>query len=167
LRSSSEGVSLYENKAAMPRAFFSNNAIAVNTAAESLALMRDPDFNPERQTVVEGPGAPQREFAGRGSTAIVEDKRNRVVIETANDRDGLLVLSDNFYPGWRATIDGAPTSILKANHTMRAVAVPAGRHVVSFAFMPAAFFNSMYASLAGAVLVLAILIGSARKRRRE
>jgi hypothetical protein len=167
LIASSEGVSLYENKAAMPRAFFANSATAVNTAAESLAVMRDPNFDTQKQTVVEGAGAPQREFAGGGSAAIVEDKRNRVVIETANDSDGLLVLSDNFYPGWRAAIDVASTGILRANHTMRAVPVPAGRHVVSFAFMPATFFNSMYASLAGAVLVLAILIGSALKRRRE
>lgn len=167
LFASAEGVSLYENKSAMPRAFFAKSVTAVNTAAESLALMRDPNFDPRKQTVVEGPGAEQREFAGVGSAAIVEDKRNRVVIETDNDRDGLLVLSDNFYPGWRAAIDGAPIPILKANHTMRAVNVPAGRHVVSFAFMPAAFFNSMYASLAGAVLVLAVLIGSALKRRRE
>lgn len=162
----SEGVSLYENKIAMPRAFFAQSATAVNTAAESLAVMRDPNFDPEKQTVVEG-GASQPEFTAGGSAAIVEDKRNRVVINTDNDRDGLLVLSDNFYPGWRAGIDGAPTPIFKANHTMRAVAVPAGRHVVSFAFMPATFFNSMYASLAGTSLVLAILIGSALKRRRE
>jgi len=167
LRSSSEGVSLYENKDAMPRAFFAKSVTAVNTAAEPLALMRDPNFDPQKQTVVEAPGTQQREFAGGGSAAIIEDKRNRVVIETGNDREGILVLSDNFYPGWRAAIDGAPTSILKANHTMRAVNVPAGRHVVSFAFMPATFFDSMYASLAGAVLVLAILIGSAFKRRRE
>lgn len=167
LRSSSEGVSLYENKAAMPRAFFSKSATAVNTAAESLALMRDPNFDARKQTVVEGPSAPQREFAGGGSAAIVEDKRNRVVIDIDNEREGLLVLSDNFYPGWRAAIDGAPTPILRANHTMRAVNVPAGRHVVSFAFMPATFFNSMYASLAVAVLVIAILIGSALKRRQE
>ena len=160
-------MSLYENKSAMLRAFFARSLISVNTPAESLAVMREPSFDPRNQTVVEAPGTQQREFAGGGSAAIIEDKRNRVVIETDNDREGILVLSDNFYPGWRAAIDGAPTSILKANHTMRAVNVPAGRHVVSFAFMPATFFDSMYASLAGAVLVLAILIGSAFKRRRE
>src|SRR6185295_10273932 len=167
LLASSEGVSLYENKSAMPRAFFARSVISVNTPAESLAVMRDPSFDPRNQTVVEEPGAAQREFAGGGSAAIIEDKRNRVVIETDNDREGLLVLSDNFYPGWRAAIDDAPTAIVRANHTMRAINVPAGRHVVSFAFMPASFFNSMYASLAGAVLLLAILIGSALKRRRE
>lgn len=167
LLASSEGVSLYENTAAMPRAFFARSAIAVNTAAESLAVMRDSNFDPRKQTVIEGPAAAQFEPVNAATANITEDKRNRVVIETDNDREGLLVLSDNFYLGWRAAIDGVRTPILKANHTMRAVNVPAGRHVVLFAFMPATFFNSMYASLAGAVLVLAILIGSALKRRRE
>jgi len=166
LRSSSEGVSLYENRNAMPRAFFARSTIVVNTAAESLALMRDPNFDPRKQTVIEGP-APAPFESAIATASITEDKRNHVVIDTDSDRDGLLVLSDNSYPGWRAFVDDAPTTVLKANHTMRAVAVPAGRHVVSFAFMPGTFFNSMYASLAGAVLTLAILLGSALKRRRE
>jgi uncharacterized membrane protein YfhO len=77
------------------------------------------------------------------------------------------VLSDNYYPGWRAYIDGSPTRVLRANHTMRAVRVPAGHHVVSFAFIPAAFFVSMYVSFAGAALTLAAVILSAFKRSRE
>jgi len=166
LLASSEGVSLYENKSAMPRSFFARSVISVNTPRESLAVMRDPNFDPRQQTVIEGDAPAQFESA-IATASITEDKRNRVAIETDNDRDGLLVLSDNFYPGWRAAIDGEPTPILRANHTMRAVNVPAGRHGVSFAFMPATFFNSVYASLAGATLVLAIFIGSALKRKRE
>jgi uncharacterized membrane protein YfhO len=77
------------------------------------------------------------------------------------------VLSDNYYPGWTAAVDGSPAQIFRANHTMRAVNVPAGRHLVSFVFMPAAFFVSMYVSLAAAALTLAALILSAFTRKAE
>jgi len=170
-----EGVSLYENRNAMPRAFFASSAISANSPAESLATMRSPDFNPATQTVVEvdaGPAPfsagslpPDSGFQAQRAARIIGEGRNWVSIETDNLRDGLLVLSDNYYPGWSAAVDGAPTQILRANHTMRAVNVPAGRHLVSFVFRPAAFFKSMYVSIAAAVLTLGALVLSVLLRR--
>lgn len=49
---------------------------------------------------------------------------------------GILFLSDNFYPGWTATIDDQPTPIYRANYTFRAVVVPAGKHEVKFIYQP-------------------------------
>ncbi len=177
LLATAEGVSLYENKNAMPRAFFASRAIAVSSPPESLTTMRAPDFDPNAQTVVEvdpGPSLslvesllPDARRQTPASATITADGRNWVLIETDNLRDGLLVLSDNYYPGWLASVDGASTQIFRANHTMRAVNVPAGRHLVSFRFIPAAFFVSMYVSLAAAALTLAALILSAFMRRRS
>jgi membrane protein YfhO len=172
-----EGVSLYENKNAMPRAFFASSTVEVNSPAESLTAMRSPHFNPATQTVVEAdarasllhlesPLLDDDRFQTSASAKITADGRNWVVIETDNLRDGLLVLSDNYYPGWSASVDGASTQIFRANHTMRAVSVPAGRHLVSFVFMPAAFFVSMYVSLAAAAMTLAGLILGVIKRGR-
>ena len=52
-------------------------------------------------------------------------------------KPGYLVLSDTFYPGWRATIDGRPTRIYRANSLVRAVAVDSGDHEVEFVYDPA------------------------------
>ena len=89
------------------------------------------------------------------------------MIETDHPEDGLLVLSDNYYPGWLASVDGLPTVVFRANHTMRGVKVPAGHHMVLFAFIPATFFLSLYISLAAAALTLAALIPAVIKRGRE
>jgi hypothetical protein len=177
LLATADGVSLYENKNAMPRAFFASSAITVSSPAESLSAMQAPDFDPKTQTVVEvdpGPSLspvesllPDARPQTPASASITADDRNWVAIETDSLSDGLLVLSDNYYPGWSAAVDGAPTQIFRANHTMRAINVPAGRHLVSFRFIPAAFFVSMYVSIAAAALTLAALILSALKRRRS
>jgi hypothetical protein len=177
LLATAEGVSLYENKSAMPRAFFATGVIEVSSPAESLATMTSPTFNPATQTVIEG--APGRSLAIVESpmsdsktqsaevASIVAENRNGVMVVTDNLRDGLLVLSDNYYPGWRAAVDGVDAKIYLANHTMRAVRVPAGHHMVSFVFMPASFFASMYISIAFALLIFLALIVAAFKRRRS
>lgn len=166
-----EGVSLYENKNAMPRAFFASSAILVRSPSDSLNRMRAKDFDPKTQTLVEVDSepwpTPDLRPQTQASSRIITDGRNSVLIETDNLRDGLLVLSDNYYPGWSAAVDGAPTQIFRANHTMRAVSVPAGRHLVSFVFMPTAFFVSMYVSLAAASFTLGALILSVFIRRRS
>ncbi len=174
LLDTAEGISLYENKGAMPRAFFVHDTIEVASAAESLEALRDVNFDPRATAVIETGNriaslnpAPSSQPLTLASATIFEDKRNRVAIDTDSDRDSLLVLSDNYYPGWVAAVDGAPVEVLRANHTMRAVNVPAGHHVVSFAFMPATFFASLYVSLATAAMTLAALILSTIKRRRE
>lgn len=185
---SADGVSLYENRTAMPRAFFVSSIVAADSHNDAINALRESDFDSRRTAVVEIEGvveeerqrlarlsadATQMEPPGSGVNpspgvaAITETKRNRVVIQTDSRSDGLLVLSDNYYPGWRASIDDAPAQLFRANITMRAVNVPAGRHVISFAFIPAAFFVSLYVSLAAAALTLAILLVSALRRSRS
>jgi hypothetical protein len=177
LLATAEGVSLYENKNAMPRAFFATGLIEVSSPAESLATMKSPTFNPATQTVIEnapGPSLsivespmPDPNIHSPEVASIVAENRNGVMVVTDNLRDGVLILSDNYYPGWSAAVDGVDANIYRANHTMRAVKVPAGHHMVSFVFMPASFFASMYIGIAFALLVLFALMVAAFKRRRS
>jgi len=160
-----DGVAVYENKDAMPRAFFVQSSIEVANSDESLAALQASRFDPRTTAVVETGGHAMisssnsnTQPSSLASATIVEDKRNRVAIETDNDRDGLLVLSDNFYPGWKASVDGSRVEVLRANHTMRAVRVPAGHHMVSFVFAPATFFASLYVSIAVAAITLVTII---------
>ncbi|MFL6277044.1 MAG: YfhO family protein [Blastocatellia bacterium] len=156
-----EGVAVYENKNALPRAFFVDRALAVTSHADAVAALREATFDARREVVIEGDAglstntspSPAGTPASANAASIIEDQRNRVVIETASQTDAWLVLSDNFYPGWQATIDGNPTEIFQANVTMRAVKVPAGRHVLSFVFAPRVFRASLVISLVAAALL--------------
>lgn len=159
-----EGLRLYENPSAMPRAFLASGAIVATGEAEALRLLSDPNFNPRESVVVAAPvavnGGPEA-----GSARIVEEKLNSIRIEVESPSDALLVLSDNYYPGWRAWVDGAPVEVLRANHTMRAVQVPAGRHTVSFVFWPASFIWSSGASLAAAAALMVLALVGRLKRK--
>jgi uncharacterized membrane protein YfhO len=64
---------------------------------------------------------------------------NRVVLVTDLDAPGLLVLSEVYYPGWKAYVDGRETKVLRANYVMRAVALPRGKHIVEFRYDPLSF----------------------------
>ncbi|MGA9769403.1 MAG: YfhO family protein [Blastocatellia bacterium] len=161
LIATAEGVSIYENRNALPRAFFASRVTEVNNHAEAIETLRAPLFDAASTAVIESAGggaqgiddAPQARQASAAQAKIIEDMRNRVVIETQNEISEMLVLSDNYYPGWRASVDGSPTEIFRANCTMRAIRVPAGRHMVSFVFMPGTFRASVYLSLVTAALV--------------
>ncbi len=166
-----EGVAIYENPNAMPRAFFVNRFVSVSNPRESFEALRSPDFDPHTTAVVEAPPGVLTftQFQGlpSGEAHMLEDRRNRVVVETKSLQDGLLVLSDNYYPGWIAKVDGRPAPVIRANHTMRAVGVPAGTHVVSFEFAPMTFWASVWVGAAAAAVTFSGLAFSGVRARRR
>jgi hypothetical protein len=170
-----EGVSLYENKAVMPRAFFVDRVIPAGSHEDALKFLSDPSFDPRSSAVTErGPALEPLQLLpsdwgmrGDNQAKIVGDKTNLVVISTESENGGLLVLADNYYQGWSAMIDEQPVDLLRANYTMRAVRVPPGRHVVYFEFDPPVLRLSTYASLASAGLVGLFLTFVFLKDRRR
>jgi hypothetical protein len=90
---------------------------------------------------------------------------SRVVLKLEAASDALLVLSDLYYPGWRAEVDGRPADILRADYLLRAVAVPGGRHTVSFVYEPASFRAGIAATLAGALAAALMVSLHVRSRR--
>ena len=92
---------------------------------------------------------------------------SRVILKVEAASDALLVLSDLYYPGWRAEVDGRPAGILRANYLLRAVAVPAGRHTVTFVYEPASFRTGTAASLAGGLAIALMVWLHVRSRRNS
>ena len=69
-------------------------------------------------------------------------------------RAGFVVLADVFYPGWSATVNGAPVGIVRADRAMRAVPVPAGPYVVEMAYRSRPFEIGLVLSVLGWLGVL-------------
>jgi uncharacterized membrane protein YfhO len=86
----------------------------------------------------------------------VDYEPDRVRLEVQTDAPGLLVLSEAYDPGWQATIDGATTPVYVANHALRAIAVPAGNHVVELQYAPRWFPVGIAISIAFAVALVGL-----------
>jgi hypothetical protein len=122
-----------------------------------------PDFEPYFRAVLRQPlDVPQVRTDDR--IAVVKREPNHLVLDVDLGAPGLLVVSEIFYPGWRATVDGAPTTVYEANGVLRAVLVPAGRHRVEMRFDPLSF--KLGAAISGLSLagVLAFLVFTAHRR---
>jgi hypothetical protein len=163
-------VHVYENRAALPRVRIVHdavrlpNAAAARTWVQTLATRaadgRDQDdivaIEPD-DGGVEAPAASGRGSASETARLVDQEDPDHLVVEARLERPGFVVIADTYYPGWTASIDGAPTTIFPADLLFRAVYVPAGTHTVELRYQPASLFYGVLVS-AGAVFVCGVLI---------
>lgn len=95
---------------------------------------------------------------GNGEVKLISYKPNEVVLNATTDTDAFLYVSDTWYPGWRAYIDGRKTEIFRANLTFRAIKLPKGTHEVVFKYRPMSFYIGALLTLFGVLLSIALII---------
>ena len=119
---------LYKNRSVFPRAFVVPHAAPLPATGSLRPVMKRTDF---RQTVLlEGAatGTTEETSGGDSPTVAITDYRpNRVALDLGGGRGGYLVLTDVWFPGWKATVDGQPAEVYRADYVFRAVRVPDGR----------------------------------------
>jgi hypothetical protein len=124
----------FENLFALPRVFLADNFIVETDKQKIFNLIFDPTLDLAKTVILE---ETVPDFAANslpGSAQIISYEPERVVINTQSDGQKILFLSDNFYPGWRATTNGQPTKIYRSNYTFRAFPVPSGNHEIIFEY---------------------------------
>ena len=130
------------------------------TAFEALG---GPDFDPSAEAIVASPPPGLGPCGVAGRSRLVFEGADRARLEVEASRPALVVLADTWDPGWRASVDGRPAAVLRANVTFRAVMVPPGQHVVQMVYRPRAAWLGLVTSLASlAVAAIAVI---ARRRR--
>ncbi len=164
-----DNVQIYENQRALPRAWLVPEVEVVG-ADEALRRIRGESeqlFNPRETALLELDDKvkidlPQGDFAAPAEARIVSYEPNRLAIETSADKRAALVLSETNYPGWEATIDGQPTTVITANYLLRALLVPEGKHRVEMRYTaPAARRGAIISALA--LVFIAGALVTARK----
>jgi hypothetical protein len=155
-----DGVTLYANPEAMPRAFIVYSSQLADSPAESLAMTLAPDFDFRTTVVLEGAGDPFRKGMPDRSpqVAITHYVPGEMTVQVEMATAGILVTSDPYVPGWETRVDGQITELLIANHAFRAVAVPQGNHTVTFEYQPLSFRAGMWISGISLVVLLLILL---------
>lgn len=116
--------------------------------------------------VVAMPGIPSNLRVDESSSvrALLPKRQDRMRFETRTTAPALLVISNNHYPGWTATVSGEPAPIYRANYVSMAVLVPAGRNEVELRFVTPGFRLGMLGSGISLSVLLAIWIVARRRR---
>jgi hypothetical protein len=157
----------YIDPTALPRAYGVRDSVVLPSSAERLAFLGDENFDPSRVVVLEHGAAPSPAEAvpivGEARTTLRDRSPGRYLYEVDYPSDLWLVLSEAWYPGWTATIDGAEVPLFRANHCIQAVRVPSGKHQVGFAYGSRTFAWGCGLALTAAA-ALAAWVGVARWR---
>ena len=168
------GMLVLENPDVLPRAFFVGKTKVIPSATESFEYMASDAFDPHETVVLHAPVAHGTTPITSGSTTGVELQEysaHELVWQVQTGAPRLLVVSEVYYPaGWTATIDGEAAPILRANHFLRAVPVPAGEHTVRMTFAPQSHTVGLWVSglsTLGVYGLTLVLLGMTFMRRRR
>jgi hypothetical protein len=157
-----DGVEVYENLRAQPRAWLVSETVTAPPAQTLRAIhtSRLPDgrpYDPAAVALIEEPAAFRTSTPDAGAkVSLVEDRGTSVEVRTSSSQPAFLVLADFYYPGWQAIVNGKRAHIFQTNYIQRGVLLPAGENSVRFEFRPLPFYSGAAISmctLAGMICV--------------
>jgi len=177
-------ISIYQNLSCLPRAFVVHRVRVGEDRQDVLRILLDPEFDLGLEIVLEKP--PPADFVSgvaphvtdakscyspsggetahlsrrseRETLVITDYEPNRVQIQANALANGFLFLSDSYYPGWTAYVDGVEAEIYQADYAFRAVYLTSGRHTVEFVYEPRSFRVASFVSLLALIGVIALLV---------
>jgi hypothetical protein len=158
-------IKLYRNRNPLPRAWLVKDHRLLDQKS-ILAILSGKEFNPRKEVLLEEEPAgnlpnPPLVKGGKevglreglqNKVEIVSESNNRVHLHVRAKENAFLVLSDTYFPGWKAYVDGKEERIYRANYAFRAIPIRAGAHKVEFTYKPLSF-------KLGAVITLLGILG--------
>jgi hypothetical protein len=156
----------------MPRAYVVYTATPVRGDAEAVAKLLDVSFDVRNVAIIDPSEAPevQMERLGGGHRSatpadLTDDTPDRLVVRARAAEPGILVLSERYHDGWRATVDGVPADVFPVNFIYRGVALEPGDHEVVFEFRPRSL--QIGAGISAIALVFCLIVFGWEIRRRS
>ncbi len=149
------GLKVFKNPSPMPRAWIVHRMKRVGIKSFLPA-------EPRREATIFG-AAP--ELADCADTPRIEwttRYASQIALKAQTSCRGLLIVADTYYPGWRATVDGAPAKILEVNGAQRGVVIEAGTHQVEMRYRPTSVIAGAILTGFGWLTTLAIFVWKRR-----
>ena len=163
-----------ENPYAYGNAWFVDKVQYVNNANEEIDALND--ILPTETAIVDAKFKEQLKGVTEGykdslsTVRLTSYEPNRLIYKTSSPKDGVVVFSEIYYPGWQATIDGQPVDIARADYILRAMNVPGGEHTIEMWFDPQSIHvteSIAYAALALLLIGVMVLLWMERRKVTE
>lgn len=162
---------IYGNDQALPRVFVVNRQHTVAGGDVALHAVMAPGFDRRAVAVTESPiaGLPQATSGppAAASARLVSYKAERVEIHATASARSLVILTDNYYPGWQVTVDGHPAKIERVDYLLRGVVIGPGSHTIVYTYRPTSWTVGWIISLVTALALLAAVASALLARRRR
>jgi len=138
-------VKIYRNNTVMPRVFIVHQAEKISQRNKIFARLRDKNFDFRNSIIIEKDlpeeilSCNNSPLSDSSSVKIVNYLPHRIDLEASMKNDGFLVLSDNYYPGWKAYVDEKQMEIYPTNYMLRSIYLTKGNHQIRFVYDPLPF----------------------------
>ncbi|HKE25632.1 MAG TPA: YfhO family protein [Bryobacteraceae bacterium] len=157
------GIKIWYNPEAFPRAWTVHRIVVAPNEWNGADMMNTWTFD-LRTTALTVRAKPQLDTCGGADQVTrIDEKPSSVRVDVRMACKGLLVVSDNWYPGWHASIDGNSADIWKVNTVVRGVVVGTGKHTITMTYRPFSVYFGLFCTLLG----VAVAIILQRKREED
>lgn len=164
-----QALSLVKNETYLPRAFFVYSTHVVHSENELLEYIKSPSFDHRTTAVLEKD--PEVQLAPPLTTPtwkahITSYSINAISLDVETSHNGFLLLSEMYFPGWNAYIDGKQTEIFQTDYNLRGIFVSAGSHKIEVRFEPESFRKGVILTIASLLVCSTGLVISTRSKRK-
>jgi hypothetical protein len=158
----------FQNLDRMGEAWVAYRPKLVGSGDAALDRLLAPDFDPRREVIVEAPLASRYGPSERGAlpAEVVYHSPTELEVLVETPHPGIVVVSEAFFPGWRAFVDDVPAELFRANYVLRGVEVTAGRHRVRMEYEPESIRLGKIATALSAIATIALFALDRRWRGR-
>lgn len=161
-----KSVAVLENTLSFPRAFLVEDKIIEKNKKKIAELLLSKEIDLRKTVILEEDilkeiGQSNHENSQKPLTNLTEFTQYSSGEETLRintDSDKILFISETFYPGWKAFLDGKQTKIYRADYAFRAFFIPKGEHQLKIVYDPISFKLGGFLSLAGVLICAALLL---------
>lgn len=163
------GFQMLTAKEVQPHAILINEILFTKNIQDQLQILRNQDFNPKETILIEE--SAKNNFSSwqtdpasleKGTVTINAYFPNRIELTSNSPINSVLLLSELYYPGWKAYIDGEVVPILRADYLLRAIRLSAGQHRITFSYKPMSFYVGSTISIF-TILILTYLFYPSRR----
>jgi uncharacterized membrane protein YfhO len=156
----------------MPRATLVREAVVLPQLKEHLEHIKRPDFHPEKIVLIESAPEIHKLTGSKMENKSIKDdyvsitnyQPNRITLKSDSETNTFLVLSELFYPGWHAYVDGVEVKILRADYMLRAIPLQPGMHEIIFVYKPMSFF--LGAAISGLTFLIFVSVYLVARRKK-